>query len=244
MKNKFRIYTIKLNRRLLLLIGFMVIFLIAIFKLRDSQVLDIFNFSDKDIIVVDPGHGGIDGGAGKKSDILEKDINLGVSLKLKKELLVEGFHVIMTRENDESLEDLSSINSSRYRKDLDARRNIINNNKPLVFISIHCNSSTRSSARGIKIYHYPNSVEGEELAKNISESIDRNFYYNYFRDDNLKCEILCEDFFILRETEYPGVLVEVGFITNPEERRLLQDDEYQQKLARAIKKGILSYLQK
>ncbi len=193
--------------------------------------------------MIDAGHGGIDGGTGNKNDILEKDINLQISAKLKKELIVEGFQVVMTREEDISLEDFSDIKGSRYRRDLNARKTIINNNKPLAFVSIHCNSSKKTKAKGVKIYFYPDSIAGQELAECISQSIDEYFYKGYMKEENMKSEILSEDFFILRETDYPGVLIEVGFLTNPEENRLLRDDEYQRQMARAIKKGLLRYLE-
>lgn len=241
MIGKIKEYLAKLNKQLLIVLS--IVILLLIIKLSNYKVLSIFNSINENTIVVDPGHGGIDGGAGKKNDILEKDINLQVSAKLKKELIVEGFQVIMTREEDVSLENFSNIKGSRYRRDLDARKTIINNNKPLAFISIHCNSSKKTSAKGIKVYYYPESIEGEKLAKSISQSIDENFYKAYMKEENLRTEILTEDFFILRETDYPGVLIEVGFLTNPEENKLLREDEYQRQIARAIKKGILKYLE-
>ncbi|NLY66643.1 MAG: N-acetylmuramoyl-L-alanine amidase [Tissierellia bacterium] len=241
MIGKIKEYLAKLNKQLLIVLS--IVILLLIIKLPNYKVLSIFNSINENTIVVDPGHGGIDGGAGKKNDILEKDINLQVSAKLKKELIVEGFQVIMTREEDVSLENFSNIKGSRYRRDLDARKTIINNNKPLAFISIHCNSSKKTSAKGIKVYYYPESIEGEKLAKSISQSIDENFYKAYMKEENLRTEILTEDFFILRETDYPGVLIEVGFLTNPEENKLLREDEYQRQIARAIKKGILKYLE-
>lgn len=241
MIGKIKEYLAKLNKQLLIVLS--IVILLLIIKLPNYKVLSIFNSINENTIVVDPGHGGIDGGAGKKNDILEKDINLQVSAKLKKELIVEGFQAIMTREEDVSLENFSNIKGSRYRRDLDARKTIINNNKPLAFISIHCNSSKKTSAKGIKVYYYPESIEGEKLAKSISQSIDENFYKAYMKEENLRTEILTEDFFILRETDYPGVLIEVGFLTNPEENKLLREDEYQRQIARAIKKGILKYLE-
>ena len=150
------------------------------------------------MIVVDPGHGGIDGGTGNKNDVLEKDVNLDIALKLKKELLIEGFKVVLTREQDVSLEGLSNIKASRYRRDLDARKNIINGNDPVAFVSIHCNTSTSTVAKGIKIYHYPDSIEGEKLAKCISEEVDEIIYREYLNEDNLRSEVLSEDFYILR----------------------------------------------
>lgn len=242
MVERIRMYLTKLNRKVLAILG-AIILLILLINLHRYEVLNIFSFMNENIIVIDAGHGGIDGGTGNKNDILEKDINLQISAKLKMELIVEGFQVVMTREEDISLEHLSDMRGSRYRRDLSARKSIINNNRPLTFISIHCNSSKRSTARGIKIYYYPDSIEGEKLAKCISLSVDENFYKGYMKEENMKSEILTEDFFILRETEYPGVLIEVGFLTNPEENKLLRDDEYQRQIARAIKKGILKYLE-
>lgn len=220
----------------------LVLLILSIVLLKNAPALNIFNYKDEKVIVIDPGHGGIDGGTGKREDILEKDINLDISLKLKRQLLVEGMDVVMTREKDESLEHLSQLNSSRYRKDLDARKTIINNNEALVFVSIHVNSSKKATARGVKIYYFPESMEGKKLAEYVSQSIDIHLYENFLKEEGLKSEILSEDYYILRETEYTGILIEVGFITNLEEKRLLEDEEYKEKLAYAIKKGIIEYL--
>ena len=163
MKRKPRIYVIKLNRKIIFFILLFLLLIIGLVLFNKYKASKIFNYRRaKQTIVIDPGHGGIDGGTGDRRDILEKDINLDIGIKLKRELLVEGFNVIMTREKDESLEDLSDINSSRYRRDLNARQTIINENEPLVFISIHVNSSKNSSARGVKIYHFPDSEEGKD----------------------------------------------------------------------------------
>lgn len=244
MKRKPRIFIIKLNKKIILLFAIVILLIIGSRTIYGSlQVSKSLNH-DKGMttVVIDPGHGGIDGGTGNKSELLEKDINLDVGLKLKKELLVEGFNVIMTREKDESLEDISSIDSSRYRKDLDARKTIINNSNPDVFVSIHANSSNSDSARGVQVYYYPDAIEGKILAENICSSVDRIVYDKYLQDSNLKAKYLSEDYFIIRETDFTGVLVEVGFISNVEDNKLLRDEEYKRKIAFAIKKGILEYL--
>lgn len=242
MKRKPGFYVIKLNKKLILLLGIVLLILIFRVFFRDTRVFNIFSRQWGKTIVVDPGHGGIDGGTSDKTGLLEKDINLEVGLKLKKELLVEGFKVIMTREKDQSLEDLSRIDGSRYRKDLDARKCIINENNSITYVSIHVNASTSSRARGIKIYYYPGSKDGQILADNIKRSVDEHVYEKYLREDTLKAETLAEDYFILRETDTCGVLVEIGFITNPDENKLLQNEKYQRKVAYAIKKGITEYL--
>ncbi|NLY76723.1 MAG: N-acetylmuramoyl-L-alanine amidase [Tissierellia bacterium] len=243
MKRKPKVHLVFIsNKRIILAIIILALLIGTLVNYSYSRGFSIFNFLEHDVIVVDPGHGGIDGGTGNKNDVLEKDVNLDIALKLKKELLIEGFKVVLTREQDVSLEGLSNIKASRYRRDLDARKNIINGNDPVAFVSIHCNSSTSTVAKGIKIYHYPDSIEGEKLAKCISEEVDEIIYREYLNEDNLRSEVLSEDFYILREPDYTGVLIEVGFLTNPEEKKLLVDEEYQQIIARAIKKGILKYL--
>ena len=150
----------------------------------------------------------------------------------------------MTREKDESLEKYSDINSSRYRKDLNARKCIVNDNDPIVFVSIHVNSSKKPSARGVKIYHYPTSIEGKKLAQNICYSVDNVVYEGLLRENSIMAEVIGENYYILRETENTGVLVEVGFITNEEDRKLITDDKYQDKIVLAIKEGINEYIKK
>ena len=241
MRKKPRIYVIKLNRKILLL-GIILFIIIATITFKKFKVSKIFSYKNNDTIAIDPGHGGIDGGTGDKEGLLEKDINLDVSLRLKKELLVEGFSVIMTREEDKSLEELSNINGSRYKRDLNARKTIINESDSIIFVSMHVNSSKKTSVRGVRVYYYPTSVEGRELAESICQSVNKNVYEKYLKDDNLKAETMPEDYFILRETQYPGVLVEIGFITNPEDNKLLKNERYKKKIAFAIKKGIIEYL--
>lgn len=242
MKRKPIFYVIKLNRKVLLLVGIILFLLVGRFIFRNSMVFNIFRYQRDQVITIDPGHGGIDGGTGNKEGLLEKDINLDVGLKLKRELLVEGFKVVMTREKDESLEGYSNMQGSRYRRDLDARRSIINENNSTTYVSIHVNSSPSSKAKGIKIYYYPGSADGKMLADSIRQFVDIHVYDKYLKDDTLRAEILSEDYFILRETDVAGVLVEIGFITNPEESKLLQNEVYKRKVAHAIKKGIVGYL--
>lgn len=112
MKRKARFYVIKLNRRILILVAIIILAIVAMFFLK-NVVLNTISNGENNRIVVNPGHGGIDGGTSDKAGFLEKDINLDVALKLKKELKKDGFRVIMTREKDESLEEYSHINASQ-----------------------------------------------------------------------------------------------------------------------------------
>lgn len=242
MKKRRSFHIIVLSRKLLFTIGFIIIIIATIFIIRTSRVANIFNYRRSEVIVVDPGHGGIDGGT-NIGDLLEKNINLDIALKLKKELKKQGYKVIMTREVDESLEKYSDINASRYRKDLNARKTIINKNDPAVFVSIHVNSSKKGSARGVKVYHYPTSIEGKKLAEVICHSVDDIVYDGFLKESSIRTEVIGENYYILRETENTGVLVEVGFITNEEDRRLITDDKYQNKIAQAITEGLKKYIE-
>jgi len=233
---------IRISRKGLVIIGFIIIIIATIFIIRSSRVANIFNYRGSEVIVVDPGHGGIDGGT-NIGDLLEKNINLDIGLKLKKELKKEGYKVIMTREVDESLEKYSDINASRYRKDLNARKTIITKNDPTVFVSIHVNSSKKSSARGVKVYHYPTSIEGKKLAEDICSSVDEIVYDDFLNERSIRSEVIGENYYVLRETANTGVLVEVGFITNEEDRKLITDDKYQSKISQAIKEGVKRYIE-
>lgn len=229
-------------RKMLLYFLFFILLLVGIkFFLNRTKIFKTLARKTGEIIVIDPGHGGIDGGTSDNNGLLEKDINLDVSLKLKKELEREGFNVIMTREKDESLEQYSDIKGSRYRRDLHTRKTIINENTPKAFISVHVNSSKRNSARGVQVYYFPTSEESKRLADNICDAVNEIVYEDYLKNEDLKAQSIAENFFILRETNATGVLVEIGFITNFEDNELLRNNKYKKKIALAIKEGIKKY---
>ena len=245
MSKKIHFIVIKLNKRLIIasLIICLISMLIALLNTNENISAFNNNCSYKGIVVIDPGHGGIDGGTSDKAGVLEKSINLDIGLKLKKILSDNSMKVIMTRDKDVSLEKKSNINASRYRRDLDARKKIINNNNPDVFISIHVNASVQArNARGIQIYYYPSSIESERLAQLICESINENVYKKHLKLTSVKARIIQEDYFILRETEHPGVLIDTGFITNAYDKKLLMDKAYKEILAKSINEGILNFL--
>lgn len=246
MKRNNKIYIIKIKRKVILAISIIVLFICSVIFFNRIKAIDIFCFRNQTdrTIVIDPGHGGIDGGTNDKGGFLEKKVNLDIGLKLKKELEKEGFNVIMTREKDVSLEEFSDINASRHRKDLDARKNIINQAKPIVFVSIHVNSNISSKeARGVQIYYHPTSEDSKIFAETISYSINEHVYNNFLKTDSLKVKVLSEDFFVLRETSHTGILIEAGFMTNPIDKLLLESEEYQGKIAFAIKEGLKKYIE-
>ena len=182
---------------------------------------------DKLTIIVDPGHGGARPGAvypnAEGVDIIERDLTLAISLKLRDRLLEAGYNVVMTRETDIDV-------------DLYERAEIANAVNADLFVSVHCNASgTVPTYQGIYTYYFPDSKRGEKLARTIQPplcaltgAIDRG--------------VSKANFVVLRETEMCAVLVETGFMSNVEELTRLCDPEYQEKVAWGIAEGVIQYL--
>ncbi|MBQ9513971.1 MAG: N-acetylmuramoyl-L-alanine amidase [Clostridia bacterium] len=184
-------------------------------------------------VVIDAGHGGVDSGAiGNKLKIKESDINLKITKKLEKYLLSGGFIVSLTRSSSAGLYGVATKN--RKRKDMEKRKEIINKIKPDMVISIHLNKYTSSNRHGGQVF-YKNS---DKLGKSLACSIQSNF--NALSGKGYTA--LTGDYYILNCTDIPSVICECGFLSNEEEERLLATDEYQDKIAYSIFKGIIAYL--
>jgi N-acetylmuramoyl-L-alanine amidase len=186
-------------------------------------------------IVADAGHGGIDPGANRPG-IQEKDINLAVTLALRDVLAGQGAHVVLTRETDSELSGLcdNARVRGRYHRDLHARREMIREANADFFISIHANASPHARRRGIECYYAADSAEGKALALAIQEQLGAIAPVSQ--------QARPAEFYVLRRSKVPAVLIEVGFITNPDERALLQSPEYQRRLAEAIAAGVAGYV--
>lgn len=186
----------------------------------------------KKIILIDPGHGGIDGGAKSKNGTIEKHINLSISEKLKKELEDSGYVVYMTREEDSQLD-------ARKVKDLNARCQMKKDTKCDVFISIHQNMFPQSSCFGAQVW-YASNEDSKLLAENIQNSLKETI------DDNNKriAKAAEKQYRILRDG-YEGacVIVECGFLSNHEEEEKLKTDEHQSKIAKSITDGVTKYFE-
>lgn len=189
----------------------------------------------KDWIVVDVGHGGFDSGKIGVNGELEKDINLQVALKLKKTLEDMGMSVIMTREDDQGLYDENA--SNKKAQDLQRRCDLINQEKPLMTISIHQNSYTSPEIKGAQVFYYTTSTESQKLAeilqKTLIEQVDPQNHREAKANDS---------YYLLKKTDSVIVIVECGFLSNPQEAEKVSDEEYQQKMADAICTGINKYL--
>ena len=181
------------------------------------------------VIYIDPGHGGIDPGATYK-DIYEKDINLSIALKLKKELENNGAIVYLTRYDDI---DLSISTNNHKKSDLNNRVRAINNSNADLFISIHLNSYG-TSWHGVQIFYDDNNSTNEVLASIMDKNIKNlNGNRTYKKKNNL---------YLLKNIKIPGILVEVGFLSNENERYLLTNSKYQEKVSQSLCNGIKEYL--
>lgn len=182
------------------------------------------------IIVIDPGHGGKDPGT-ISNTTYESDINLAISKALEIELSKTGATVILTRDDDY---DLSNPNA-RWRKksDFDNRINLINNSNANLYLSIHLNYLTNSAYYGPQVFY--DKEENKNLALTIQKILNTNL------NTNREIKKIPNETYMYDKLTIPGVLIECGFLSNPEEKNKLTTEEYQQKLASLIKDAIIEY---
>ncbi|OLS02108.1 N-acetylmuramoyl-L-alanine amidase CwlD [Tissierella creatinophila] len=191
------------------------------------------------IIVIDPGHGGVDPGTVGESGTLESKINLELSLKLKSLLEQSGAIVIMTRSDNKGLYT-SKSNTLREKKieDLKNRRKIVEDSEAEIFISIHMNSFTSSKYYGAQTFFNEGSIEGEKLANTIQVE-----FRERLDNDNLRTPTARDNIYVLKELNIPAVLVEAGFLSNPLEEKLLKNKKHQEKVAWSIFSGLIKYIE-
>lgn len=184
------------------------------------------------VVVVDPGHGGPDPGV-VRDGVKEKEITLRVALRLATFLEQAGSRVILTRKEDRDLAE-SPFGGSRKRQDLKKRAAIANENDADVLVSIHVNSFTSSRESGAQTFYHPGSPGGRELAVAIQNECKALLA-------NTRRVPKAQDYFMGRVAKMPSVVVEIGFLTNPREFRLLQEPDYQSRVAFAIYAGLVRY---
>lgn len=184
------------------------------------------------IICLDSGHGGIDTGA-KNSNIVEKDLNLILSKKLEKQLTSRGAIVYQTREDDY---DLSTTTTGRKKSDLYNRAKYINQIKPDMFISIHLNATTNPSWRGLQIFYTNKNEQNKIIAEIITSYLKNNM-------SNVRNTKKDNSYYMYKHINYPGILIEAGFISNPNDNYLLRQSAYQDRLVTLISNAIEIYFQ-
>lgn len=188
------------------------------------------------VIVLDPGHGGLDGGATSKEGLLEKDVTLEIAFELRDYLQEAGALVLMTREEDRDLAD-DDVRRVRERKvqDLKRRVELINHSDADMFISLHMNAIPSPKWSGAQTFYNRSIEENKHLAKFIQDEIIRNL-----ENTNREAKPI-NNVYLIKQAEIPGALVEAGFLSNPEEASLLSTKEYQQKVAASVYQGIMRY---
>lgn len=197
-----------------------------IYAHKQNNLLDGIN------IVLDAGHGGMDKGASYKN-VDEAPINLLITKKLEKKLQKLGSKVILTRKDDE---DLSKNSTFHKREDMKERVRIINDEKNDLFISIHMNKFDDESVKGLHVFYNNDSTQSQELAQMIQQQLNIAL--------KQEKQIKKGDFYILKNSRIPGVLIECGFLSNGENRMDLQNEKYQDQLVNSIVDGINLYFEK
>ncbi len=205
-------------------------------ELAEQKTVEVMSASlTNRVIVVDPGHGGIDPGVVGSSGTMEKDVALEVGRRLAASLGQAGAMVLMTRDTDTDLSDPGTIGASaKKREDLKRRVALANDNEADLYVSIHVNSTSDPSRRGAQTFVQQGSAESKKASQMIQSEL-AGLLKNTARQPS---EV---DFYITRNTSMPAVIVEIGFMTNETEEKLLADPVYQGKVAWAVYAGIVKY---
>ena len=188
-------------------------------------------------IIIDAGHGGEDGGA-EVDGVLEKDINLNISNRLADILRLSGYHVIEIRDEDISVyTDGADTLREKKVSDLQHRVEVFNSNERNIVVSIHQNKFDNSAYNGAQMFYSTNHENSMLLAEAIRSSV-----VSLLQSDNTReLKPAGSDIYILDNATVPAVIVECGFLSNPEERAKLMDENYQSEMAYAIAMGVLEY---
>ncbi len=211
-----------------------------------SHIIDKFavdtvssdNLQNKTIII-DAGHGGIDGGTSASDGTVEKDLNLQISLKINEILKSMGIKTVMTRTDDASLND-QNASTIRQKKvsDIKNRLAIINETDDAVFVSIHQNHFSQEKYSGAQVFYSKNNPQSQVLAEKIRFQL-----ISVLQPENTReIKPSGSEIYLLHHAKVPAVMVECGFLSNYNETQLLKDEEYQRKLAFTVAMGIIDFL--
>ncbi|MGV1039368.1 N-acetylmuramoyl-L-alanine amidase CwlD [Clostridium perfringens] len=207
------------------------------FLVLNISLLKVNAEENNKVIVIDPGHGGIDGGAKSENGVIEKDINLSISLKTKAALESKGYKVIMTRSEDVGLYTEGKKVREKKIEDLGNRVKIKKENKCDAFISIHQNMFPQKNCKGAQVWsanNEPSQKLGKIIQQKFKEEVDQN--------NKREPKVAKKEYKILNDGyEGASVIVECGFLSNPEECELLGKEDYQNKIANTLANAIDEY---
>lgn len=188
-------------------------------------------------IVVDAGHGGIDGGVVGKNGAKESDLNLQISLKLKDVLEETGFDVTLTRKTAAGLYGIAT--KGFKKRDMLKRKEIIEKAAPDLVLSIHQNFYSSSATRGGQVFYDKQNEQSKTLAVCLQTQLNDLYAKQGVKARSEKSG----EYYMLQCTPYPTVIVECGFLSNAKDESLLKSNDFKTKLCRSITAGVLSYLQ-
>lgn len=195
--------------------------------------------SDKPTVVLDAGHGGMDSGAVGVTGALEKNINLSIVLALRDMLEMSGFNVVLTRDEDISIYD-PGVTGIRNQKlnDMDNRLKIIQSYPDSVFLCIHQNNFTDPKYFGGQMFYNNNNTNNRTLAQ-----IMQNKFAKLQPGNDREIKLSGDELFLLKSNKNPSLMIECGFLSNPDEEAKLSTWEYQQKVAFTIYGGLMEYIE-
>lgn len=229
-----------LSKRTLIFSAAVLIFLSAavLILIFGGYAKSVFGTEKNITVIIDAGHGTPDGGAVGIGGTLEKDINLAIALKTAEVLEGKGIRTVMTRTGDSSLyENEEASIREKKREDMNNRMSVMKNSGADVFISIHMNSFASRRASGLHVFYSDNHAEGrvlaEEIQKRISDITGAEAHTVKAADKGL---------FLMKNPPIPAILIECGFISNPDEEKKLNDEDYQSRIAWAIAEAAEEYL--
>lgn len=233
---------IKNNKRLLV-ISFTLMLCLAIlvgtvWKLGESKPT-LGSAGDPYVIVVDPGHGGMDSGAVGIDGLIEKNINLNIALTLKDMLGANGFKAVLTRETDTSIHD-SSAKTVRQQKqsDMKNRLQIINDYDHSIAVSIHQNKFPQPEPHGAQMFYSDGNEQNFALATTMQKK-----FVEYLQPENVReVKPSGDELYLTHNAKSPSLMIECGFVSNPNEAALLKTDEYQRKVAFTIFSGLCQFI--
>ena len=191
-------------------------------------------------VILDAGHGGEDGGAVGVNGALEKDVNLAIALAVRDHLLKADIPVEMIRQTDTAVGNtaLSTV-AERKRSDIQYRAEFVNRSSDCILVSIHQNYFEQSQYSGAQMFYSQNNAESTALAESLRRCI-----VSGVQTENTRQNKPAEGVYLLSHVSVPAVIVECGFLSNPQEADNLMKPEYQQKMAKAIAEGILAFCAK
>ncbi|MCD7036615.1 N-acetylmuramoyl-L-alanine amidase CwlD [Metabacillus sp. GX 13764] len=216
--------------------GFILLLVLFRFQFTNDDSWNTWNLPlAGKIIYLDPGHGGPDGGA-VGSTLMEKNVALDISLRVRDYLQQQGALVLMTRESDIDLASIGTKGLSRRKsEDLRNRVETINTSSADLYLSIHLNAIPSAQWRGAQTFFYGKYEENKRVARYIQDELRKSL------ENTDRAAKQLNGIYLLKHANKPGALVEVGFLSNPQEEKLLEGKKYLDSMAASIYKGVLRY---